>query len=102
MKLLITGAVDETGVTVTVVDCMAFVAPLVAVRVYVVLVVGETVVLVPVTVPTPGVIERLVALLTDQFNVALLPAVMVEGVAAKLAITGVVTAAGETVTVVVY
>ena len=54
-----------------------------------VVVVGETDVLVPVTAPTPGVIERLVAPLVDQLKVELLPAVMVDGVAAKLAIVGV-------------
>ena len=33
VKLLITGAVEATGVTVTVIDCITFVVPLVAVSV---------------------------------------------------------------------
>ena len=49
---------------------------------------GVTVTVVPVTVPTVGLILRLVAPLTDQDRVLLCPVVMLVGLAVKLAIVG--------------
>ena len=61
---------------------------------------GLTTLVVPVTVPTPLSMLRLVAPDTDQLKVLLCPAVMVAGVAMKLEMAG-GCGAGFTVTVVV-
>ena len=71
-------------VAVAVVEPDAFVA----VSVYVVVCTGVTRTEVPLTVPIPGAMLSEVAPLTDQFRVALCPAEMLEGDAAKLTITG--------------
>ncbi len=56
---------------------------LVAVSVYVVVAVGATWTLVPVTVPTPGAMERVSAPLTDQESVAVPPEATAVGEARK-------------------
>ena len=61
-----------------------------------VVVVGLTAMLVPVTVPMVGLMLRLVAPPTAQDNVVLCPVVIIPGVAVKLEIAGL---GAETVTV---
>ncbi len=85
VKLEMVGA----ATTVTVVGWFTDPEALVAVNVYVVVVVGETVALLPATVPTPLLIDKEVALLTDQASVELPPRVIVDAEAEKLAIAGV-------------
>lgn len=85
IKLEIVGA----GTTVTVAFAVdASPAALVAVSVYVVVLAGDTFVLLPVTVPTPLSMLKLDAPVTDQLSVELPPDVMVAVVAVKLEITG--------------
>lgn len=83
-KAEMTGA----GTTVTVAVDDAEPEALVAVRVYVVVAAGETDTLVPVTAPTPLLMDIEVALLTDQDRVELPPAVMVAAEAEKLDMVG--------------
>jgi len=56
----------------------------------VVVVVGDTVMDVPVTVPIPWLIERVSASVTDQFKVELPPAVIPGGLAVNELIVGLV------------
>ena len=63
---------------------------------------GDTVTLVPVTVPMAGEIDRLVAPVTDQLKVEAPPAVIKDGVAVKLVMAGAVCTGGVTVTFVVF
>jgi hypothetical protein len=86
VKLEIVGAATTVTIAVEVAEPEA----LVAVNVYVVVVVGETVTLLPATAPTPLLIDKEVALLTDQESVELPPRVIVDTEAEKLAIVGVV------------
>ena len=85
VKLLMTGTV--VGPIVTVAARVDVPEALVALKMYVVVCVGFTVRLVPVTVP-PGEMLRLVALLTVQLNVDDWPAEMDSGVARKAVIAG--------------
>ena len=75
-------------VTVTVAGAVTLPEVLVAVSVYVVVLVGLTTVLVPVTGPTFASMLRLVAPDTTQDKVLLCPAPMPAGVAVKLLIVG--------------
>jgi hypothetical protein len=95
------GRGEITGVTVTVVCAVTEPCALVAGSVYVVVCVGETVIELPVTVPTPLSIEIVVALLVDHERAELCPAVMVLGEAVKEEMVGANGLVPETVTVVV-
>src|SRR5689334_25054801 len=76
--------VGVPGPTVTIVVAVTLPVGPVAVRVYVVVVVGETCVEpVAATAPIPGAIETLVAPCTIQVRVELWPAAIVLGVASK-------------------
>jgi hypothetical protein len=98
---LIVGFVGA-GLTVTVSVLVVEPALFVAVNVYVVVAVGDTLVepLADVEVNEPGVMLMLVAPLVDQLNVLLLPEVIVVGLAVNELIVGFV-GAGLTVTVTV-
>lgn len=85
-KLVMVGA--PAGVMFTVAVAVVFPDALDAVSVYVVDSVGETATLVPVTAPTPWLMLRLVAPLTDQERVLLCPEVMLAGFAVKLVMVG--------------
>ena len=74
--------------TVTVMDATADPAPFVAVSVYVVVAVGLTATDEPVTVPTPGLILRLLAPVTFHDSVLEVPAVIEAGSAPKLVMPG--------------
>src|SRR4051812_23397034 len=76
------------GSTVTMVVAVLVPPPLVAVRVYVVVSVGNTVAKLPDTTPMPGETEMEVALVTDQRSVVDCPAVTEGESAAKELITG--------------
>jgi hypothetical protein len=79
-----------TGTTVTVVVAVLLPDPLVAVSVKIVVAAGVTDVLVPVTVPTPWSMLRLVAPVTAQASMLLWPVVMLVGLAVKLVMVGAV------------
>ena len=85
-KLVMVGA--PAGVMFTVAVAVVFPDALDAVSVYVVDSVGETATLVPVTAPTPWLMLRLVAPLTDHERVLLCPEVMLVGSAVKLVMVG--------------
>jgi hypothetical protein len=84
--------------TVTVAVAVELPEALLAVSVYVVVAVGVTTFVVPVTIPMPGLMARLIAPDTLQLRVLLCPAVRDAGDAAKAAIVGVPKAPTDTVT----
>jgi len=94
-----TSTVGADPVTVTVTARVVEPPVPVAVRVYTLVAAGVTVLLVPVTVPTPWSMDNEVAPVTAHASVEDAPAAMVEGVAVNEEMTGVVP--GLTVTVVV-
>ena len=93
----------ESPTVATVTAVVAEVVPvgLVAVSVYMVVLAGETEMEFPVTTPTPGLIETLVAPATVQVNEADCPLVILAGLAVNDPIVGPDVAATMTVAVAV-